>query len=88
MEDDGYIHWNLIQHMQKAAMVDGDAYNLLVNLRWVAAKLKITGPADLLNDYISVRKSIKSEVKYVSYPINLLLQRMEGSLVPSSKIAQ
>ena len=63
MEDDGYIHWNLIRHMLKAGMTDIDAYNLLINLSWVAAKLRITGPADLLNDYISVRKNINNEVR-------------------------
>jgi len=61
MEDDGYIHWNLIQHMQKANMTD-DVYNLLTDLSWVSAKLRVTGPADLLNNYISVGKSIKDRV--------------------------
>ncbi|XP_032220712.2 apoptotic protease-activating factor 1 isoform X2 [Nematostella vectensis] len=60
MEDDHYIHWNLIRHMLKANMVE-DTYTLITSLSWVVSKLKVTGPSDVISDYISVRDSIKAE---------------------------
>ena len=61
LEDDHYIHWYLVHHMIKAEMVN-NAYELLTDLQWVTAKLKATGPADLLHDYIMIAEHINESV--------------------------
>ena len=61
MIDDGYIHWNLIQHLLKAGL-QKEAFALLVNLTWVTAKLQVTGPADLISEYISIKEHIDGKV--------------------------
>ena len=61
MFDDGYIHWNLLRHMVKAGQVQL-AKNLVTDLKWLAAKLSVTGPADLLNDYLSVKGNVDNKV--------------------------
>ena len=62
MIDDGYIHRNLVRHMLKAGMWQ-EALALLVSLEWITAKLRATGPADLLSDYINMMECIGSEVR-------------------------
>ncbi|KAJ7373729.1 wD repeat domain [Desmophyllum pertusum] len=57
MINDGYIHWNLLRHMLKAGLI-GEAQKLVTDLRWLAAKLDVTGPADLLNDYLSIKGQV------------------------------
>lgn len=61
MLDDGYIHWNLLRHMLKAGLIEM-AQNLVTNLKWLTAKLSVTGPADLLNDYLSIKGHIDNKV--------------------------
>ena len=63
MIDDGYIHWNLLRHMLKAGQI-GEAQKLITDLRWLAAKLDVTGPANLLNDYLSIKGLIENKVIY------------------------
>lgn len=65
MIDDGYIHWNLVRHMLKAGLQQ-EALALLVNLTWITAKLSVTGPADLLSEYIYSKELINSKVRLVS----------------------
>ena len=64
MIDDGYIHWNLLRHMLKAGLI-GLAQKLVTDLRWLGAKLSITGPADLLNDYLSIKGQVDNKVWYL-----------------------
>ena len=47
--------------MLKAGLVDM-AEKLVTDLRWLAAKLRITGPADLLNDYMSIKGVVDNKV--------------------------
>ena len=61
MIDDGYIYWNLLRHMIKAGQLKL-AQDLVTDLKWLAAKLKVTGPADLLNDYLSVKGNVDNMV--------------------------
>ena len=61
MVNDGYIHWNLLRHMLKAGLVEM-AQNLVTNLKWLTAKLSVTGPANLLNDYLSIKGHIDNKV--------------------------
>lgn len=60
MIDDGYIHWNLLRHMLKAGLIEM-AQQLVTDLRWLAAKLSVTGPADLLNDYLSIKGQVDNK---------------------------
>ena len=62
MKDDGYIHWNLLRHMLRAGVI-GEAQKLITDLRWLAAKLAVTGPADLLNDYLSIKGHVDDKVR-------------------------
>jgi len=61
MIDDGYIHWNLLRHMLKAGLIKM-AQKLVTDLRWLTAKLSVTGPADLLNDYLSIKGHVDNKV--------------------------
>ena len=61
MIDDGYIHWNLLRHVLKAGLIEM-AQQLVTDLRWLAAKLSVTGPADLLNDYLSIKGQVDNKV--------------------------
>lgn len=54
MKNDGYIHRNLLRHMLRAGLIE-EAQQLITDLKWLAAKLDVTGPADLLNDYLAVK---------------------------------
>lgn len=77
MIDDGYIHWNLLRHMIKAGQLKL-AQDLVTDLKWLAAKLKVTGPADLLNDYLSVKENVDNMVvlilsSYLSYLSSYLI---------------
>ena len=67
MINDGYIHWNLLRHMLKAGLI-GEAQKLVTDLRWLAAKLDVTGPADLLNDYLSIKGQVDDKVIYNTVP--------------------
>ncbi|XP_028393942.1 apoptotic protease-activating factor 1-like [Dendronephthya gigantea] len=62
LADDGYIYWNLVHHMLEAKL-EGKAIQLLTNLAWVIRKLQVTGPADIIDDYIKVHKLIQEEEK-------------------------
>ena len=61
MMNDGYIHWNLLRHMLRAGLI-GEAQKLITDLKWLAAKLEVTGPADLLNDYLSIKGHVDNKV--------------------------
>ena len=61
MTDDGYIHWNLLRHMLKAGLIKM-AQKLVTDLSWLTAKLSVTGPADLLNDYLSIKGHVDNKV--------------------------
>ena len=84
MIDDGYIHWNLLRHMLKAGLVDM-AEKLVTDLRWLAAKLRITGPADLLNDYMSIKGVVDNKVlSLMTYKDVLLIRSpLVLSLLPN-----
>lgn len=71
MMNDGYIHWNLLRHMLRAGLI-GEAQRLITDLRWLAAKLDVTGPADLLNDYLSIKGHVDNKVILKGYPRLLL----------------
>lgn len=43
------------------AKLQGKAITLLTDLAWVTKKLEVAGPADMINDYIKVKKSIEEE---------------------------
>lgn len=66
MVNDGYIHWNLLRHMLRAGLI-GEAQKLITDLKWLAAKLDVTGPADLLNDYLSIKGHVDSKVNLFDY---------------------
>lgn len=66
MIDDGYIHWNLFRHMLKAGLI-GEAQKLITDLKWLAAKLDVTGPANLLNDYLSIKGHVENKVNCNMY---------------------
>ncbi|XP_015776356.1 PREDICTED: apoptotic protease-activating factor 1-like [Acropora digitifera] len=68
MIDDGYIHWNLLRHMIKAGQLKL-AQDLVTDLKWLAAKLKVTGPADLLNDYLSVKGNVDNMVVLMLFSV-------------------
>ena len=61
MKNDGYIHRNLLRHMLRAGLIE-EAQQLIRDLKWLAAKLDVTGPADLLNDYLAVKGHEDSKV--------------------------
>ena len=84
MIDDGYIHWNLLRHMLKAGLV-GMAEKLVTDLRWLAAKLRITGPADLLNDYMSIKGVVDNKVlSLMTYKdVHLIRSPLVLSLLPN-----
>lgn len=86
MIDDGYIHWNLLRHMLKAGLVDM-AEKLVTDLRWLAAKLRITGPADLLNDYMSIKGVVDNKVlSLMTYKDIHLIRSPPGYKSPSKCI--
>ena len=62
IEDDGYIYWNIVNHMIHAKMVDA-AVELLLNFKWIASKLRATGAPDLINNYHSVLQLVENEVR-------------------------
>lgn len=47
--------------MLKAGLLDM-AEKLVTDLRWLAAKLRIAGPVDLLNDYMSIKGVVDNKV--------------------------
>ena len=61
MKNDGYIYRNLLRHMLRAGLIE-EAQQLITDLKWLAAKLDVTGPADLLNDYLAVKGNEDSKV--------------------------
>ena len=61
MINDGYIHWNLLRHMLRAGLIE-EAQKLITDVKWLAAKLDFTGPADLLNDYLSIKGLVDNKV--------------------------
>jgi len=62
IENDGYIYWNIINHLIKAKMVD-KAVTLLLSFEWIEAKLKATGAPYLINNYHKVMAAVGNEVK-------------------------
>ena len=84
MIDDGYIHWNLLRHMLKAGLVDM-AEKLVTDVTWLAAKLRITGPADLLNDYMSIKGVVDNKVlSLMTYKdIHVIRSPVDISLLPN-----
>ena len=62
IEDDGYVYWNIINHMIHAKMVD-KAVELLLSFKWIEAKLRATGAPDLINNYHSVLQLVRNEVR-------------------------
>ncbi|XP_046850672.1 apoptotic protease-activating factor 1-like [Xenia sp. Carnegie-2017] len=69
LEDDGYVYSNLVHHMLLAKQ-EGDAIQLLTNREWITNKLKICGPADVINDFLElftfVKEDEKNELKRVN----------------------
>ncbi|XP_014670675.1 PREDICTED: apoptotic protease-activating factor 1-like [Priapulus caudatus] len=57
LPNDGYIHWFLLYHLFKARLYS-EVAEVLLDLRFVDAKVRVTGPADLLHDYIRYGKVI------------------------------
>lgn len=49
------------------AKQQGKAIQLLTNLAWVRKKLEVSGPADIINDYIKVYKLVEEEEVRVNY---------------------
>lgn len=68
MMNDGYIHWNLLRHMLRAGLIE-EAQKLITDLKWLAAKLDVTGPADLLNDYLSIKGHVDNKVILFDHPM-------------------
>lgn len=66
MMNDGYIHWNLLRHMLRAGLIE-EAQKLITDLKWLAAKLDVTGPADLLNDYLSIKGHVDNKVQVILF---------------------
>ena len=58
LADDGYVHSHIGMHMLEAGMTTLWS-KLLTDLRWVSAKLKNCGIADLLNDYLKIIESYR-----------------------------
>nr|WEC89224.1 apoptotic protease-activating factor 1 [Polypodium hydriforme] len=50
LSNDGYIHWNLIEHLLQAGNTTG-AVQLATDLRWLDSKMRNTVLADALNDF-------------------------------------
>lgn len=50
LPDDNYIFWFLGYHLYKAEYVELFP-KIYLNLQFISAKLRATGPSDLLNDY-------------------------------------
>ena len=53
LKDDSYIHWNLIEHLIEADIID-KAVELLVNFKWMESKLRVTGSPNLISNYRTV----------------------------------
>jgi len=47
--------------MLKAGLIKM-AQKLVTDLSWLTAKLSVTGPADLLNDYLSIKGHVDNKV--------------------------
>ena len=62
IEDDGYVYWNIINHMIHAKIID-KAVELLLSFKWIEAKLRATGAPDLINNYHSVMQLVGNEVR-------------------------
>ena len=63
LENDGYVYWNLIDHLVNAKMVD-KAVELLLDFSWIDAKLRATGAPDLINNYHRVLRLATEEVSF------------------------
>ena len=61
MENDGYIYWNIINHMVEARMTE-KAVELLLSFHWIGAKLKATGAPDLISNYHKVMELVSEDV--------------------------
>ena len=63
MANDGYIYWNIINHLIEAEMID-KAVELLLSFQWIEAKLKATGAPDLINNYHKVMGLVRDVVSH------------------------
>nr|XP_006818297.1 PREDICTED: apoptotic protease-activating factor 1-like [Saccoglossus kowalevskii] len=60
LKNDYYIHWYLARHMKQAKM-DKELWNLLLDIHWVESKIQVTGPSDLLTEYIKFTDSLEPQ---------------------------
>ncbi|XP_074651809.1 apoptotic protease-activating factor 1-like [Tubulanus polymorphus] len=51
LPNDGYMHWFICYHMMKADLLS-ELPSILLDLKYIDAKIQVTGAADLINDYI------------------------------------
>ncbi|XP_078683491.1 apoptotic protease-activating factor 1-like [Branchiostoma floridae x Branchiostoma belcheri] len=51
LEDDGYIHWHMEDHLAASGRVN-DLCSILSSLDWVGSKVRITGPSFLVEQYV------------------------------------
>ncbi|XP_077994598.1 apoptotic protease-activating factor 1-like [Glandiceps talaboti] len=60
IKNDNYIHWYLARHMIQANMRK-ELWDLLLDIKWVESKIRITGPSDLLAEYIKYVDTVEPE---------------------------
>ncbi|CAG0917347.1 unnamed protein product [Notodromas monacha] len=58
---DQYFMWHIGHHLMESS--HHEWFKIFVNLDFVAAKISATGPADLLNDYVKYRRTIREAVQ-------------------------
>ena len=63
--NDGYVYWNIIDHLIEAKMVD-KAVELLLSFKWIEEKLRATGAPDLINSYHKVIKLVQDDVSMLA----------------------
>ncbi len=59
--DDGYVYWNIINHLIQAKLTE-KAVELLLSFPWIESKLLATGAPDLINNYHKVMKLVGDDV--------------------------
>lgn len=55
------------------AKQEGDAIQLLTNREWITNKLKICGPADVINDFLELFTFVKEDEVVIYHIINIEL---------------
>ncbi|XP_071500465.1 apoptotic protease-activating factor 1-like [Diadema antillarum] len=81
LPDDSYIHMYLAHHMAQAGEF-AELSTILQSLRWIARKVTLTGPANMLSDYVSYAVNIPEKQRqiveefqvFVSVNAHLLMQ--------------